>query len=151
MIQFILIALLEVGSLRGSFAIKQNCDMMELNHFYDGKCKHIYDQVIYWRRKPENGKYEVRAWALVEDRESIRNRPIKNVNSGLWESYYKRSGDDYYILITSPIFKESWTQKDPEREDKKNLPENLRLDFYNKRRLEEIIKKEEEIENGKQE
>lgn len=138
-----------MGSLGGSFAIKERCDMMELNHYYDKSGKHIFDQVIYWRRRPQDGKYEVREWVLVEDRESVNNRPRKNENSGLWESYYKRSGDDYYLIVRSPIFKESHTMYDPERENKKITPENLRMGLYNKKRLESILKKEEEEENGK--
>lgn len=148
MIKIILCLCVGVGSLGGSFGIKERCDMMELNHYYDKDGRQIYDQVIYWRRRPQDGKYEVREWALVEDRESVNNRPCKNENSGMWESYYKRSGDDYYLIVTSPIFKESHTMYDPERENKKMTPETSRIGLYNKKRMESIIKKEEE-ENGK--
>lgn len=148
MIKLLLCVFLGVGSLGGSFGIKERCDMIELNHYYDLSGKQIYDQVIYWRRRPQDGKYEVREWALVEDRESVSNRPRKDVNSGLWESYYKRQSDNYYLHVTAPIFKESHTMYDPERENKKMTPETSRIGLYNKKRIESIMKKEEE-ENGK--
>lgn len=134
MIKLILILILLLGSFKGPF-VHNSCDLIELNHNYDKNGKHVYDQVIFWRRKPENGKYEVCEWGLIEERESPTRRPAQNVVSGLWEVYYKRDGERSAIIVTSKMFRESWSTIDPERENKKKVPEELRYKLYSKKLL----------------
>lgn len=102
------------------------CDMIELNNKYDDKCIHVYSQIIFWKKNPSNGKYEVMEFIMVEDRESLNRRPIKQ-NDERYHVYYKNSEQDKIYHIISPIYKESWTQIDPEIENKKLVPERQRF------------------------
>lgn len=141
MIKAIILFVLFLGSFKGPF-VHDRCDMVELNHNYDAKGNHVYDQVIFWKRKPQNGKYEVAEWALIEERDLPTRRPVQNVTSGLWEVYYKRDAEKFHILVTSPIFRESWSTVDPERENKKKVPEELRYKLYSYK----LFKKEKDNE-----
>ncbi len=116
-----------VGGDFGNRVTNEQVDLIELNHFFDPRGQHVYDQVIFYQVAPETGKFHVRAWCLVEDRESLSRRPIKNQNT---EQYQVEWYDnDHRILrrIKSQQFRESWTQIDPERVDKKILEERSRL------------------------
>jgi hypothetical protein len=107
--------------------IEESIDMIELNHFYDPHGRHIYDQVIFYHLAPETGKYRVRAWCLVEDRETLSRRPIRNLETGRVRVEWYDGEHKVLRHLESPIFRESWTQVDPERMDKRNLDERLRL------------------------
>ena len=77
----ILIALLSVPI---AFSTHEHVDAIELNHFHDQRGHLVYDQVIFWERTPVNGRFQVRAWCLVDDRETLNRRPLLNDN-GLYE------------------------------------------------------------------
>lgn len=94
--------------------VSEHVDCIELNHYYDATGKLVYDQVIAWERSRETGKLNVRSWRMCEN-----DYPLK-VN-GL----YRFSKGD--VLIHSRIFRESWTQQDPERENGKRHTERIEL------------------------
>ena len=72
------------------------------------------------------------AWCLVEDREQLNRRPTKNHTTGLYQVDWYDA--DYRVLrkITSRLYRESWTQIDPERENKKVHDERLRITMARK-------------------
>ena len=72
------------GRVSSDGTLSECVDLIELNHFYDRQGKHVYDQVIFYERHPGNGKYHVRAWCLVEDRESLNRRPLRDEVSNLY-------------------------------------------------------------------
>lgn len=107
--------------------IEESIDMIELNHFYDPCGRHIYDQVIFYHLSPETGKYRVRAWCLVEDRESLTRRPMRDAKTGRVRVEWYDGEHKALRHLESGIYRESWTQVDPERMDKRHLDERLRL------------------------
>jgi hypothetical protein len=107
--------------------IEESIDMIELNHFYDPCGRHIYDQVIFYHLAPETGKYRVRAWCLVEDRETLSRRPVKDAATGCVRVEWYDGEHKVVRHLVSRIYRESWTQVDPERMDKRYLDERLRL------------------------
>lgn len=115
--------LLFLGSITPSTRV-ESVDMIELNNRYDREGKHVFTQVIFWRRNPGNGKYEVRQWCLVEDRETLNRRPVQSAN-GRW-TVRMRLDDGKYKEVQSSIFRESWSFSDPEIDDKQKLPQHLR-------------------------
>ena len=129
----ILIALLSVPI---AFSTHEHVDAIELNHFHDQRGHLVYDQVIFWERTPVNGRFQVRAWCLVDDRETMNRRPIQNDN-GLYECFMVASSERLTRRIVSRVFRESWTQTDPEREDKKRHPESLRIELVKRKRVDE--------------
>jgi len=104
---------------------EESVDLIELNHKYDKEGRHVFDQVIYWERAPGNGKYYVRAWHIVTDKPE--HYPIKNYISDIWEVNWYDSDARLHRKIRSRLYRESWTQNDPEIDNKKLLPQEFRL------------------------
>ena len=127
------ILFLLLGVRAPSFYTEENVDLIELNHFYDIKGGHVYDQVIFYELDPATGKFFVRAWCLTEDNHtagtSENRRPIKNHTNDLYEVYWTDTSHSKPIKrkIKSRLYRESWTQTDPERENKKIHDERLRI------------------------
>lgn len=117
------------------FAFEQ-VDAIELNHFFDPRGQLVYDQVIFFERTPTTGRFQVRAWCLVDDRETMNRRPLLNDN-GLYECFAVDSNEQLTRRIVSRVFRESWSQVDPEREDKKRFPESLRIELVKRKRVDE--------------
>jgi hypothetical protein len=88
-------------------------DCIELSHIFDMKGRIIYDQMIAWEWNPTNGKFQVRGWCLCNE-----DYPIT------FDGITKFENKDY--RLHSPLFRESWSILDPERENKKVWPESMR-------------------------
>ena len=101
--------------------------LIELNHFYDQHGRPVYDQVIFYERAAETGRFQVRAWCLVEDRESLNRRPVKNYETQLYQVDWFDTDQRLLRKITSRLYRESWTQIDPERVNKKIHDERSRI------------------------
>lgn len=112
-----------LASITQPFTRDEHCDLLELNHHYDQRGCHVYDQLIIWTRNPANGRFEVRAWTLCDVQGKY---PIKGA-SGIYRVNWSDSGKTRDIV--SRQFRESWTQIDPEREDQKrvHVEERIRL------------------------
>ncbi len=101
-------------------------DMIELNHFHNKKGQHVYSQVIFYERLAENGQFRVRSWALIEMRESLNRLPQYDPTVDKVVVDMKMP-DGKVVRLESRLFKETWTDFDPERRDKDKLPEQFRL------------------------
>lgn len=102
-------------------------DLIELNHFCDKCGRLVFEQVIFYERTPTNGKFQVRAWCMVEDHKDLTRRPVKNEQTGLYQVDWYDSDKKLQRKITSRLYRESWTQVDPEVANKKVHPECLRI------------------------
>ncbi|MCY2985944.1 MAG: hypothetical protein NTY15_20135 [Planctomycetota bacterium] len=114
-------------SHRGNQSVDEYVDLIELNHFFDQQGRLVYDQVVFYERAPETGKFQVRAWCLVEDREYLNRRPVKNLETELYQVDWFDTDQRLLRKITSRLYRESWTQVDPERSNKKFHDERLRI------------------------
>ena len=114
-------------SLKGNPSVDEYVDLIELNHFFDQQGRLVYDQVVFYERAPETGRFQVRAWCLVEDREYLNRRPVKNQETELYQVDWFDTDQRFLRKITSRLFRESWTQVDPERSNKKFHDERLRI------------------------
>lgn len=144
-----------IFGIRGpSLYLEENVDLIELNHFYDIKGSHVYDQVIFYESDPATGKFFVRAWCLAEDSYSKENnwenrRPIRNYTNDLYEVYWNDTSSSKVVRrkITSRLYRESWTQTDPERTNKKLLDEKLRISLITLPKKKQEETEEPEISN----
>ena len=116
-----------VTSKGGNDTAEEYVDLIELNHFYDNQGRHVYDQVIFYEKTPDTGRFQVRAWCLVEDRDFRNRRPIKNMETKLYQVDWFDNDQRLHRIITSRLFRESWTQVDPERANKKIVEERSRI------------------------
>lgn len=131
-----LLLLLATGNATVRSQIAEHVALIELNHFYDASGKPVYDQVMFYELAPETGRFQVRAWCLVEDREQLNRRPVRDQVTDLvtvdWYDVDRR----VRRRITSKLFRESWTQSDPERDNKRVHPEKLRIGLATRPNLE---------------
>ena len=108
-------------------SIKEECvDCIEMNHFYDHRGRLVFDQVIFYERTPTTGRFRVKAWCLANDEQPNR-RPVKNETSELYQVDWFDTDKRMHRKITSRLYRESWSQIDPERENKRVHPEGLRI------------------------
>jgi hypothetical protein len=116
-----------LSSSKGTNTAEEYVDLIELNHFYDHQGRHVYDQVIFYEHSPETGRFQVRAWCLIEDRDNLSRRPVKNVETHRYQVDWFDNDQRLVRKITSRSFRESWTQIDPERANKIILEERSRI------------------------
>lgn len=116
-----------VSNTFGKHEASEYVDLIELNHQYDARGRLVFDQVIFYERTPEQGRFQVRAWCLVDDRELHNRRPVRNEVTALYRVDSYDADNRLRRTITSRLFRESWTQIDPERENKKAHDERLRV------------------------
>jgi hypothetical protein len=118
MILLLLLGSLGAGQYWGSVGVAQEyVDMIEINHFYDCRGCHVYDQVIFWRQNPATLRYQVASWILCDEQTKYPVRLADGLIHCRWQDG-KQLRD-----VRSRMVRESWTQTDPERQDQRKLPE----------------------------
>lgn len=128
-----LIALLSIPL---GVATHEHVDLIELNNYHDSRGHLVFSQVIFYERNPGNGRFQVRAWCMVDDRELLNRRPLRNIN-GLYVCELNDSNERLTRRIVSRLFRESWSMVDPEREDKRKHDESLRVSLVKRKTVEE--------------
>ncbi len=123
---FVLVALLAMPSAPGPRGrdVTETVDLIELNHFYDDLGRHAYDQVIFYEWSPDYRRFHVIAWCLVEN--DLSRMPTRNACNG--EHVVRWYDRDAKVRreVHSPLYRETWSQVDPERVNKKLLDEKYR-------------------------
>lgn len=97
----------------------ESVDMIELHHMHDCNATYIYDQIIFWDWNESKNVYQVRAWRIL----TTDDRPTKR--GSRW--YISLSDQHLRRCFVSEHYRESWLQRDPERDDKKVHPEHERI------------------------
>ena len=100
--------LLVIGSKLGTH---EHVDMIELNHNYDSRGDHVFDQVIFWRVEPSTRRYQVRGWKICQ---SQTDYPTRNAHG---TAELRLGFDPAALKVRSRLFRESWSHRDPERDD----------------------------------
>jgi hypothetical protein len=91
------------------------CEWIELNHVYDGCGNHTLSQWIFWDWT--GYRKQVADWCHAGSTKSFRRG-----NSLLLFSHYKSR----FIRVRCREITETWTQHDPEIEDREFFPEVMR-------------------------
>ena len=115
-----------IGTGSAAREVTEHVDLIELNHFHDCLGRHVYDQVIFYEWAPDASRYHVRAWCLIEDKDLVNRRPTKRYSDNLYEVQWQDRDQNLLRIITGKHYRESWTQIDPERANKKLLDERER-------------------------
>ncbi|MCA9194621.1 MAG: hypothetical protein KDB03_22775 [Planctomycetales bacterium] len=111
------------GATQGE--LRQRVDLIELNHYFDDLGRHSFDQVIFYEWSPDYRRFHVIAWCLVEGDVSRLPRRKAGTNDYV-TSWYDRDTMRHRTVI-APLFRETWTQTDPERENRKLIDEKYRV------------------------
>lgn len=123
----LLYAALAITSTGKSPVIREEVDLIEVNHFHDDLGRHVYDQVIFYGWCKSKGDYHVRAWCLLDD---PSRWPVKNHKSGYWHVYWYDRDQRVQREVFAKHYNETWTQVDPERINKRLLDEKFRTGLH---------------------
>jgi hypothetical protein len=104
--------------------VEDRVDLIEVNHVYDAKGEHVFDQTIFYEWSRQQGRYQVRAWRLLKADSQI---PVRNWSRGDFQAVWKDGS--VFRRVRAPIVQESWTQYDPELLERENLPRDRRREL----------------------
>ncbi len=122
---FILVSVAAPGDSNAGQVTRANVDLVELNHFLDDNGREVFRQVVFFDWCGEQRQFHVRAWRLVKQPSQLPRR--------VWEpSGYLVRWQDKSVTreVWSKSMRETWTQEDPERVNRRILPENERRPLW---------------------
>ena len=99
----------------------EHVDLIETNNFFDCNARYVYTQTIFYEWAPDKSRYHVRAWTLQAP------KPQRDYRSGLYRVSYTDRDQNLYRSVTSTHYRETFSQVDPERANKKLLDERDRV------------------------
>jgi hypothetical protein len=103
---------------------RESVDLIELNHFYDEHGRLVFDQVIFYDWSAADARYNVRAWRLVKNPAQL---PERDWATGRYRAIWQEGEQLRDIL--APSFRETWTQHDPEVDEREYLPKERRKEL----------------------
>lgn len=130
------ILLLTTGATPQYGVLRDQADLIELNHFYDGDGKLLFSQLIFWEFRQVMGHRElvVRDYRLARSNgakthiEVKQHMPqwavAKNFDTNLFEVTWVDGTDVRKVSAVS--YRETWTQSDPEVGNRGILCKDLR-------------------------
>jgi hypothetical protein len=89
-------------------------DMIELSHIGNPKMGVTCHQVILWKIDPADGKYHVFGWRTLDPWNEDSNSVY--LSGSMWCVMGK--DETAMVRYTAKNFRESWSEIDPEREDR---------------------------------
>ncbi len=118
---YALLLIATLGLVPREAVVADRADVIEVNHMYDRDAELVFDQIIFWEWRWSEGEYRVIAWRMLKKPGQFPTRdwPRRGFVS-IWQ--------DGRILrdVRAPFFRETWTQFDPELDDRKIVPQHLR-------------------------
>ncbi|TWT83514.1 hypothetical protein CA13_49790 [Planctomycetes bacterium CA13] len=113
------------GALRDSGTTRQQVDLIELNHFIDENGREVFQQVIFYDWSKLDRRFHVRAWRLIKTPSQL---PVRKFAPPRYEcSWYD---DNLKRLVVARSMRETWSQQDPERVNRRFLPESQRIPLW---------------------
>jgi hypothetical protein len=112
------------GVSNHSMVAKQQVDMIELNHFVDENGRHVFDQVVFYQWVEHRHRFRVIAWRMVKRPSQL---PIRTWEPHGWRCVWQ--DENVMRNVWAPTFRETWTQRDPERINREYFAEATRPDL----------------------
>ncbi len=109
---------------------RQRVDMIELNHFVDEEGREVFQQVIFYDWSKTHKRFHVRAWKLIKKPSHL---PTQHWNPDCYQCTWHEK--DMLRQVWAPKMRETWSQRDPERANRKLLPEGQRIPLWPKKRI----------------
>lgn len=104
--------------------VRDDVDLIEINHFFDEQGKRILDQLIYYDWCSERCRYQVRAWRLLK---SPAQLPRRDWRTGEYSATWHDG--DVLRQVRATTVRETWTQYDPELVEREFLAKDRRRDL----------------------
>ena len=111
--------LLLLATVWPSIEITDSVERLELNHFYDTKGQHMFSQVIAWEWDRQLSRYVVRDFVAVTMRDATP--PVRGKQAlpdGKIKVFVADRQRHHVRQIVADTFAETWTQFDPELENR---------------------------------
>ena len=137
-----------LGNVETNSSVHETVDLIELNHFHDEQGRPVYDQVIFYDWSASQAEYHVRAWCLVEPKEILSRRPIHSHHNDRHHVRWFDNDQSIHRHISSSLYRETWTQTDPERANKKILDERNRTALYKRPDKHATVKNKDAIQQA---
>lgn len=120
----LLFAAIALGSNPQAINVRDQVDLIEVNHFHDDQARLVFDQVIFYEWSPSKSRHQVQAWRLLK---TPRQTPRRDYRLG---DYVTRWTDgETEREVRAATFRETWTQTDPELAEREFLPKERRKDL----------------------
>jgi len=105
--------------------VQQVVDVIEVNHFHDEQARPVFTQMIFWNWVSWQGEYRVVDWRMLKkERASMLSHRWDR--SGWWYLKWRDWKDHCWREVRAPMFRETWTQYDPEVHDRTWLEQSRR-------------------------
>jgi hypothetical protein len=101
--------------------VRGSVDRMELNHFYNEEGWYMWTQLIFWDWDKDLARHSVTTYRMVR---VPSMRPTRDHKRGGWVSIWDDEG--VIRVVRSKDFAETWSQHDPEVDDREVLPQQFR-------------------------
>lgn len=105
-----------------SSIVEDRVDVIEVNHFYDEEGRLVFDQIIFWEWCPVTKRHQVVAWRLLKKYSAWPERRGRE-----WQSMW--IDGELLRRVIAPSIRETWTQYDPELEERKLLRKEHRREL----------------------
>lgn len=102
--------------------VRESCDLVEVNHFFDEQGRLVFDQVIWWDWSADECRYQVRAWRLVKSPSQLPQRSASGYDVTWMDGELLRR-------VEAKQVRETWTQFDPEIAEREVLPKERRKEL----------------------
>jgi hypothetical protein len=121
------VAAILIASIPFMDVVVDEVDLVEINHFYDGNGRHVFDQLIFYDWDERAGDHQIVAWRMGKTKSQ---RPIRDERDGLWKTiWHDTQKGDCLRRVNATHFRETRTQYDPELEARKKLPMECRREL----------------------
>ncbi|TWU54410.1 hypothetical protein Poly51_31290 [Rubripirellula tenax] len=128
MASLLLISLAPGGDSSGHASLRQEVDLIELNHFVDDEGREVFRQLVFYDWSKSHRRFHVRAWRLIKHENQL---PSRHWNPDRYQCMWHDAG--LLRQVSAAQMRETWTQEDPERVNRKFLPEDQRLPLFQPR------------------
>lgn len=103
-----------------SIIVRDRVDVIEINHFHDDEAKQVFEQLLFWDWCDRRGCLHIADWRLSKG----AIRPHYDYARGEWLATW--TDGTTLREVKASGFRETWTQHDPELEDRAKWPQERR-------------------------
>ena len=106
--------------------LRDDVQVIELNHVYNADGQHLFSQLIFWDKQTGPRSEHVVAWRLWKPSQP---QPLRDVRQGGCRLLFRDGA--HLRLVRGQHFRQTWTQYDPEIEDRRYLSQYRRRELGN--------------------
>jgi hypothetical protein len=104
--------------------VRDRCDVVEVNGFYDGEGNLVFEQAIWYRWDRNRERFDVMAWRLVKNGQPM---PEFDWTSGKWVCRW--NDGETPRVVSADGYRRTWLQYDPELADREYWPKEKRSEL----------------------